>query len=63
LVINRTELRLESLRRAIVLNLDKSPHMSMRSLYACVPAVPRSAVRAALLDLAQYDILSIRRPA
>jgi ribosomal protein L16 Arg81 hydroxylase len=63
IVINHTELRLESLRRAIVLNLDKTPIMSLRSLYACVPAVPRNAVRAALLDLAQYDILSIRRPA
>lgn len=66
LSINGRELRLESLRRVLVLNLDRnpsmSPPMSLAQLYACVPEVPQSAVRAAVLDLAQHDILTIHRP-
>jgi ribosomal protein L16 Arg81 hydroxylase len=62
LTINGQELRLESLRRVLVLNLDKAPSMSLAQLYACVPSVPQSAVRAAILDLAQHDILTIHRP-
>jgi ribosomal protein L16 Arg81 hydroxylase len=62
LVINGAELRLESLRRMIVLHLDKVQEMTLRSLYACAPAVPRGAIRSALIDLAQFEILTLRRP-
>lgn len=60
-VVNGNELRLEPLRRSIVTMLSKSAGMSLRSLYALLPTVPRTGIRAALLDLAQYDILTIRR--
>jgi hypothetical protein len=46
----------------IVLHLDKVQEMTLRSLYACAPAVPRAALRAALIDLAQFEILTLRRP-
>jgi hypothetical protein len=62
ITINGAELRLEALRRALVLHLDKTPEMTLEALYACAPAVPPAAVRAALYDLAQYDLLTIRRP-
>jgi ribosomal protein L16 Arg81 hydroxylase len=62
ITINGAELKLESLRRVLVLHLDKTPEMTLDSLYACAPAVPHAAVRAALYDLAQYDLLTIRRP-
>jgi hypothetical protein len=61
LTINGAELRLESLRRALVLHLDKTPEMTLDSLYACAPAIPQAAVRAALYDLAQYDLITIQR--
>ena len=60
--INGAELRLESLRRALVLHLDKTAEMTLDSLYACAPSVPHAAVRAALYDLAQYDLVTLRRP-
>ena len=62
ILINGAELKLESLRRALLLHLDKTSEMTVRSLCACAPAVPPEAVRAALYDLAQYDLITIRRP-
>ena len=61
LTVNGMELRLESLRRALVLQLDKVTAMTVRSLYACAPSVPPAAVRAAIVDLAQHDVVTIRR--
>jgi ribosomal protein L16 Arg81 hydroxylase len=63
LVINGNELRLEPLRRTLVSQLAKAGSTTLRTLYASVPTVPRTSVRAALLDLAQHNILTIHRPA
>jgi len=61
LIANGAELRLESLRRALVLHLSKAVSLSIGDLCARAPAVPRTVVQAALLDLAQHDIVVIHR--
>jgi len=61
LIANGAELRLESLRRALVLHLSKSVSLSFGDLCARAPSVPRAVVQAALFDLAQHDVVVIRR--
>jgi ribosomal protein L16 Arg81 hydroxylase len=61
LIANGAELRLESLRRALVLHLSKAVSLTFGELCACAPAVPRAVVQAAVIDLAQHDVVVIRR--
>lgn len=61
LIVNGAALRLEPLRRALVMQLSKSVSLSFFDLCACIPSAPRSAVQAALFDLAQHDVVIIHR--
>ena len=60
LVRGDSMLRLEPLRKAVVHALIEQP-LEMSALCGLV-AAPRAAIQAAVLDLAQHDVVGVRRP-
>lgn len=61
MAVNGARLRLEPVSRAIVRVLSAVPSMCVGELAAKITHVPADAVRAAALDLARYEVVTIVR--